>query len=135
MTTEPTTADALSRATPTQRPARPRRQWWQRRSVQVLLLVSGCVGVIADNYAYQRYQGNNSTLEPLNAAVKELDRTDPGWRLQDIEKARAAVPAESNSAAVVADAVEALARYWQPPEQLLGLADRPPEYQLDDQDA
>jgi hypothetical protein len=100
----------------------------------VLLLVSVCVGVIAGNYAYQRYQGHK-TQEPLDAAIKELDRTDPGWRLQDVERARAAVPADSNSALVVADALEALPKGWQqPPKALRQLADRPPQYQLDDQE-
>jgi hypothetical protein len=100
----------------------------------MLLLVLGCVGVIAGNFAYQRYQGHK-TLEPLDAAVSELDRTDPGWRMQEIETARAAVPDESNSAIVVARAVEALPKGWQPLKRLLALADRPPQYQLDDQDA
>jgi hypothetical protein len=87
--------------------------------------------LITGNYAYQRYQGHK-TQEPLDAAVAELDRTDPGWRLQDLESARAAVPAECNSATVVADAMTALPKGWTPPKMLLSLADRTPEYQLDD---
>ena len=39
----------------------------------------------------------------LQEAFAQLDRTDPGWRLQDIEAARAAVPDEENSALRVID--------------------------------
>jgi len=39
----------------------------------------------------------------LQAALAQMDRTDPGWRLQDIEAARAVVPDQENSALRVID--------------------------------
>jgi hypothetical protein len=41
-----------------------------------------------------------------------LDRTDPGWRLAEIEAAREEVPEEENSARVVVAAVKLLPRGW-----------------------
>src|SRR5205823_1043656 len=52
----------------------------------------------------------------LREAVEELDRTDPGWRLQDIEAAREKVPDEQNGPRVVAAAWRLLPRDWPPPE-------------------
>jgi hypothetical protein len=100
----------------------------------MLLLVGACIGVIVGHSAYDLYWGHK-TLDPLDAAMNELDRTDPGWRMQEIEMARAEVLDESNSATVVAEATTALPNVWWPPERVLRLADRPPEYLLDDQDS
>jgi hypothetical protein len=52
----------------------------------------------------------------LQATMAELDRTDPGWRLPDIEAARAVVPDAENSALRVIEANKLLP---EPPAQWL----------------
>ncbi len=37
----------------------------------------------------------------LAAVIADLDRTDPGWRLDDIERARPDIPDTENSAVVI----------------------------------
>jgi hypothetical protein len=51
----------------------------------------------------------------LKEKLAELDRTEPGWRLEDIEAAREDVPEEENSARVIAAAAKWLPRTWPPP--------------------
>lgn len=48
----------------------------------------------------------------LQQALAELDRTDPGWRLEDIEAARAEIPEEENSARVVVAAARQMPQRW-----------------------
>jgi hypothetical protein len=50
--------------------------------------------------------------EELREVVAELDRTDPGWRLEQIEEARAKVPPERNSAPRIAAANRLLPEGW-----------------------
>ncbi|SRR5579883_72457 len=52
----------------------------------------------------------------LKETLAELDRTEPGWRLEDIEVAREDVPEEENSARVIAAAAKSLPRTWPPPD-------------------
>jgi hypothetical protein len=73
---------------------------------------------------YNRHRVARAAAE----AVAELDRTDPGWRLKDIEAARAAVPEEENSARVVVATRKLLPPNWLS-EELSEALDRlpPPE--------
>lgn len=48
----------------------------------------------------------------LQESLVELDRSDPGWRLEDIEAARADIPYEENSAPVILAASEQMPRPW-----------------------
>jgi hypothetical protein len=48
----------------------------------------------------------------LQETLAELDRSDPGWRLEEIEAARADIPDEENSAPVVVAAAEQMPRPW-----------------------
>jgi hypothetical protein len=48
----------------------------------------------------------------LQSALSRLDREDPGWRLDDIEAARAAVPDDENGARVVVAAADLLPYPW-----------------------
>lgn len=48
----------------------------------------------------------------LQQMLAELDRSDPGWRLEDIEAAREQVPEEENSARVIVDAARLLPKPW-----------------------
>ncbi|HMF20159.1 MAG TPA: hypothetical protein VKE98_23325 [Gemmataceae bacterium] len=52
--------------------------------------------------------------EDLNRIISELDRTDPRWRLEDVELDRHAVPDESNSAVTVTAAHRLLPKKWEP---------------------
>jgi hypothetical protein len=63
-------------------------------------------------------------------AVAELDRTDAGWRLKDLEAAREALPEEENSARVVTAVRRLLPPSW-PPTEFAGAFDRlPPPQRL-----
>jgi hypothetical protein len=48
----------------------------------------------------------------LAAAIADADRLDPGWRWADLEKKRAAVPDEKNSALFVIAARKLMPKYW-----------------------
>ncbi len=109
---------------------KPRRPWWQRWSVRVLLAFLVCVLPLGSYYAYRRYVA----AENLRAAVAELDRTDPGWHLQDIEKARAAVPEKENSAVVVAKAHRLMPKSWPSPALSERIGKLAPQEQLDAED-
>jgi len=52
------------------------------------------------------------TASKLQQTLAEMDRTEPGWRLEDIEAARDDMPEEDNSARVVVAAAEQLPRPW-----------------------
>jgi hypothetical protein len=55
--------------------------------------------------------------DKLQEAVRDLDRSDPGWQLLDIEAARQQVPDTENSALCIKDVILRLPPKW-PPEQL-----------------
>src|SRR5438094_284844 len=69
----------------------------------VLLLL---VGVPAD-WLYR-----SARERELEAALAELDASDPGWRLEDIEAARPRVPDDENAAKLVQEAVGLLPKNW-----------------------
>jgi hypothetical protein len=73
---------------------------------------------------YNRHRVARAAAE----AVAELDRTEPGWRLKDIEAAREALPEEQNSARVVVAVRRLLPPSW-PPAELSEALDRlhPPQ--------
>jgi hypothetical protein len=68
---------------------RPRR--WRRRlalALVVLLLAGGAAAVVSVWTA----------TSDLDRVLAEMDRLDPGWRMEDIEAKRRAVPDAENSA-------------------------------------
>src|SRR5438067_2264545 len=75
-------------------PRRRNRSRRLRRSV-LSLLVLAAFGWAAD-YLYRLHE-----QQRLAAVLAELDATDPGWRLEDIEAARAVVPEQENSAPLI----------------------------------
>jgi hypothetical protein len=76
---------------------RPRRRWWKRLLwVSLSLLLVLVVGVIG----WVKWVEHEAKKE-LQKVIAELDETDPGWRLEDIEAARKVIPDEENSALVV----------------------------------
>jgi hypothetical protein len=60
------------------------------------LLLGVTVAALAVGLAY--VQSHRSAEEELNAYIAELDRTDPGWRLEDILAARKPPPDNENAA-------------------------------------
>jgi hypothetical protein len=76
-----------------ERPPHPRRRVLRRAAAIVLIAVAVGFGLLAYRHAA------NGWL--LRDALAELDRIDPGWRLVDLEAARAVIPEDENSALVV----------------------------------
>jgi hypothetical protein len=91
------------------RPARPRFRWrrWLLVALGVLLLVI-CIPVGKEFYARRQARGE------LEKVIAELDRSDPRWRLEDIEADRRRVPPDRNSARIVVAAFRLLPKGWRP---------------------
>lgn len=83
-------------------PPRPRRRWLRGLGWAVVLLV----GALALLLLAATWSGNRN----VGQAVHELDESDPGWRLEDIEAARAVLPEHENSARLVVAAQAAMPR-------------------------
>src|SRR5260370_19127355 len=62
----------------------PRGRWSGRCGVWFLLALIGCIAFVVGKYSYSRHQ----SVQKLQAAVAQLDRTAPGWRLRDLGAAR-----------------------------------------------
>ncbi len=110
---------------------KPPPRWWWRWGRRLLLGVLGCVIVAALTYGHYRHRW----AEELRAAMADLDRSDPGWRLADLEAARAVVPDDENSAPVVRGAAQQLPHDLPMPitfERFNGLA---PQQRLGDVEA
>jgi hypothetical protein len=108
---------------------KPRRTWlrWLKRIGKLVLLA---VIAIAIRQAWHHHE----ITKKLQETLAEMDRTEPGWQLEDIEAARMHVPEEENSARVVVAAAELLPRNWPPPEFHDRFAHLPPEEQLAPED-
>ncbi len=112
--------------------APPRRRWPRRLILGAIVLVA----LVAGLYALFDYLQERD----LHEAVAEADRLDPGWRFEDLQKARAEVPDDENAAPVVLAARAQMPARWltgpPPPgrERLEdALADRAPPERLDDE--
>jgi hypothetical protein len=90
---------------PPAKEAPPRRRPWLRW-LGVLLLV--IVGSAALGLALSGRQDQAG----VERAVDELNATDPGWRIEDIEAARADVPERENSAPLIVAAKARLPGSW-----------------------
>lgn len=73
---------------------------------------------------------HHTVQQRLDKALAELDRTDPGWRLADIEAAREQIPEEENSARIVVAAASLLPRNWPAPEFYDRFTELPPQEML-----
>jgi hypothetical protein len=92
-------------------PRAPVRRRWRRYVIIVLVLAitlpTLCwVGV----HGYQRYTAQRT----LDAAIAEVGRKDPNWRLEDLEAARKVIPNDQNPAQLVMDIKDHMPRPWQP---------------------
>src|SRR5260370_42641403 len=82
---------------------------WLKRIVLglgLLIILVICVALTASYYF--RKLG----IEHLKSAVAEADELDPGWRWEDLEKKRAAVPDAENAALRVETAYQLLPKDW-----------------------
>ncbi|HEY7425711.1 MAG TPA: hypothetical protein VH682_15890 [Gemmataceae bacterium] len=84
-------------------------RFWLKRLAKVLLLMV-IVGVCAQLWRHYRIS------KRLEETLADIDRAEPGWRLQDIEAAREQIPEEENSARVVVAATKLLPPNWPPKE-------------------
>jgi hypothetical protein len=89
--------------------AAPSRGWRTRVGILFGLAVVALVGFLV----YQQHAASDR----LRQAMEELDRTDPGWRLADIEAARQEIPPAENSALRIKAITAAMPRAW-PPQDL-----------------
>jgi len=90
----------------------PTRRHGGRRFLKHALLVVGILFVLA---YIARWQVGRVGQRQLNAAINQLDSTEPGWRLEDIETARrqASPPPEINPATVVLQLSATIPPKWQ----------------------
>ncbi len=73
---------------------------WKRLSLLVGALVLALTALtVVEHY----WQGANAKFR-LARLMSELDESDPGWRLEEIEAVRIAPPNEENSALIVRSA-------------------------------
>jgi ABC-type transport system involved in multi-copper enzyme maturation permease subunit len=79
-----------------------------RRRVAVALAVLLPIAAIVGTYVYIAQESERR----LHAVIAELDASDPGWRLADLEAARKVLPIEQNSAEQVRKVGRLLPRSW-----------------------
>jgi hypothetical protein len=91
--------------------AKRRRRWLKRLGFGLLILLLLLIPLSCAWFLWHR-----SLQQRLDVALAELDRTDPGWRLDDIEDAREQIPIEENSAPIVVAAAKLMDRVWPPLE-------------------
>jgi hypothetical protein len=93
---------------PVRSPGSWRRRWFRR--VVVALALASIAGFVWVLLSRRNIQAN------YEAAIARLDRADPGWRLEEMEAAREAIPDEENSARVVVAAHDMLPSFYLPVE-------------------
>lgn len=93
--------------------ARPRLRFHRLRWVFWPLFVVFFLVGVGTIYLWTMHKLAVNRLAEATAAI---DLRDPGWRLQEIEAARAAVPDDDNSALVIDATVKLLPQDWPPPE-------------------
>src|SRR5947209_5576305 len=83
----------------------------RRRVLRRVVLVLLAVGLLGVGFLAYVWYASDCMLREAKA---EADRLDPGWRLADLEAARAEVPAEENSAFQIRAAQALLPTPWPP---------------------
>ena len=98
------------RPTPAAATTPPRRRFRKRPWLAAVALLGLAAAVAAGLVARSRYVATIAC--DTEAALAALDRSDPGWRLDAIEAARAPVPEAQNSATVVLAAARLIPDGW-----------------------
>jgi hypothetical protein len=84
------------------------RPWWRRVLRRVVKSLAVAAIGIAISLGVRHYRA----VKALDEATAALDAAEPGWRLKDIEAARATVPDARNGARVVVAAAGQLPSGW-----------------------
>ena len=87
-----------------------RRRWGRYVGATVGLLVVGTFLSWGAMQAWRRHQAQHV----LDEAIAAVDRSEQGWRLDDLEAARKVVPEAENPALVVLEARDLMPKEWQP---------------------
>ena len=100
-------------------PPRAKRRWlrWAIILLTAFVLLPLLLAFVIHTY------NRRAAERALEAAIAEADRFDPGWRLEDIERTREAIPPEENVATYVLEAGALIPRYiFDPntPHRMLG---------------
>jgi hypothetical protein len=112
--------DTKDTANETETAPRPESHSWLKRLGIGVFVVLGLLLVLV---LYRQ----RLAADKLRLALDELDRSDPGWRLPDVEAARLQVPDAENSALVVKGVTVRMAKNW-PSQELHDLVQgSPPE--------
>src|SRR5438067_1278238 len=104
------------------------RSWRAIMFWMCLLVALGVLGFFG-HFWYQRYQADRR----LQQVIAELDRDDPGWRLEDLQAAREVIPDAENGALVALAAGEILPKNWPPSHIEEALIKPAPNEQLSDE--
>jgi hypothetical protein len=105
----------------------------RRRKRRLVLIVAGLITLLVAALAGLFFYNQHLAETALDEAIAEADRLDPGWRLEDIDKQRTAVPLEQNaavhihaSATLVSGIVLGLSN-----DELQIISEEPPQFQID----
>ncbi len=103
-------------------PHRPRRRWLKRLGCSLLILALLLVlGYLWDS---------RKQSDKLQEMLADLDRREPGWRLEDLNAAREPIAENENSARTLIAAADLLPRQWPPKEFFTRFENLPPQTQL-----
>jgi hypothetical protein len=104
---------------------RPSRLGGWLRALEIVVQAALLIGIVSVSVRHWIFTSR------LQAELAQMDRTDPGWRLQDIEAARAAVSDDENSALTIVAAANSLRNAWTTKDDVIDdLAKQPPERRL-----
>lgn len=108
---------------------KPRRRWLKRIGcgllVPLILVLLFLVRAVP-NWIWRHHE----LQQTLDEVLDDLDRTDPGWHLEEIEAAREQIPEQENSARAVLTAAKLLPKKWPEPDFHERLTHLPPAEQL-----
>jgi hypothetical protein len=107
-------------------PVMPRQPRWRRRLLFVFFLLAG-VGAAGAGFLWYTSRAARQTLADV---IAEIDRTDPGWRWDDLQAARATPPDEQNSALQLLAAKKLLPSDWKQEPVSFQLSEVPDQEQL-----
>lgn len=100
------------------------RSPWRARLAKTFIILLIIVLPLLGIYLYQRLAADRELAD----AIAELDRIDPGWRLDDVLAGRQPIPAEKNSATIITTARKLLPKGWS--VKMPDVGDIPPPVQL-----
>ena len=103
-----------------------RRSWWRRLGWWVIVTIL----LFTASTLARHYWKMHLAQQELDQVIAQLDRDDPGWRLEDIEANREVIPQDENSARVVLLVAHSLPKGWNKDEVNKELDENPPNHRL-----